>query len=81
MVVPSLWFAEGITSYLDQFLPLTAGLSSEPELLEDLGQDLSRYLLTPGRQVQSLRQSSQEAWVKLYRADAYAGDSQVSYYL
>ena len=81
VVVPSLWFAEGITSYLDQFLPLTAGLSSEPELLEDLGQDLSRYLLTPGRQVQSLRQSSQEAWVKLYRADAYAGDSQVSYYL
>ncbi len=81
VVVPSLWFAEGITSYLDQFLPLTAGLSSELELLNDLGKDLSRYLLTPGRQVQSLRESSQEAWVKLYRADAYAGDSQVSYYL
>jgi predicted metalloprotease with PDZ domain len=31
--------------------------------------------------VQSLRHSSQEAWVKLYRADAYAPDSQVSYYL
>jgi predicted metalloprotease with PDZ domain len=81
VVVPSLWFAEGITSYCDQFLPLTAGLGSEPELLEDLGQDLSRYLLTPGRQVQSLEASSQEAWVKLYRADAYAGDNQVSYYL
>ena len=79
--VPSLWFAEGITSYFDQFLPLTAGLSTEMDLLTDLGQDLSRYLLTPGRQVQSLRESSQEAWVKLYRADAYAGDSQVSYYL
>ena len=51
------------------------------DLLTDLGQDLSRYLLTPGRQVQSLRDSSQEAWIKLYRADAYAGDSQVSYYL
>lgn len=79
--VPSLWFAEGITSYVDQFLPLTAGLSREADLLSDLGQDLSRYLLTPGRQVQSLRDSSQEAWVKLYRADAYAADSQVSYYL
>ena len=79
--VPSLWFAEGITSYVDQFLPLTAGLSTEADLLTDLGQDLSRYLLTPGRQVQSLRDSSQEAWIKLYRADAYAGDSQVSYYL
>ena len=81
VVVPSLWFAEGITSYFDQFLPLTAGLSSDMDLLTDLGQDLSRYLLTPGRQVQNLRESSQEAWVKLYRADAYAGDSQVSYYL
>jgi len=79
--VPSLWFAEGITSYVDQLLPLMAGLSTEPELLQDLGQDLSRYRLTPGRQVQSLRDSSEEAWVKLYRADAYSGDSQVSYYL
>ena len=80
-VVPSLWFAEGVTSYLDQFLPHAAGLSSSEQLLEDLGEDLSRYHLTPGRSVQSLRHSSQEAWVKLYKADAYAPDSQVSYYL
>ncbi|MEO1003681.1 MAG: PDZ domain-containing protein [Cyanobacteria bacterium J06638_7] len=81
VVVPSLWFAEGITSYVDQLLPHAAGLGSEAELLSDLGRDLSRYLLTPGRAVQSLRQSSQEAWVKLYKADAYAIDSQISYYL
>lgn len=80
-VVPSLWFAEGVTSYLDQFLPLSAGLTQPDELLVDLGEDLSRYRLTPGRFVQSLRESSQEAWVKLYKADAYSGDSQVSYYL
>ncbi|WP_411869170.1 M61 family metallopeptidase [Vulcanococcus limneticus] len=80
-IVPTLWFAEGITSYLDQFLPLLAGRSSAADLLDDLGEDLSRYRLTPGRSVQSLRDSSQEAWVKLYRADAYAADSQISYYL
>jgi predicted metalloprotease with PDZ domain len=80
-IIPSLWFAEGVTSYVDQLLPLAAGLSQLDDLLVDLGDDLSRYLLTPGRHVQSLRSSSQEAWVKLYRADAYAGDSQVSYYL
>jgi predicted metalloprotease with PDZ domain len=80
-VVPSLWFAEGITSYVDQLLPLAAGVSDADGLLHDLGEDLSRYRLTPGRQVQSLRTSSQEAWVKLYKADAYAADSQVSYYL
>ena len=79
--VPTLWFAEGVTSYVDQLLPLTAGLSSPDQLFEDLGSDLSRYRLTPGRRVQSLRESSEEAWVKLYRADAYAPDSQISYYL
>jgi predicted metalloprotease with PDZ domain len=80
-IVPTLWFAEGITSYLDLLLPRAAGLTTEEEVLEDLGADLSRYLLTPGRHGQSLRQSSQEAWVKLYRQDAYSADSQVSYYL
>ena len=80
-VVPSLWFAEGVTSYLDQFLPLTAGLSEPEDLFLDLAEDLSRYRLTPGRAVQSLRESSQEAWVKLYKADAYSADAQVSYYL
>lgn len=81
VVVPSLWFAEGVTSYLDQLIPHLAGLTSEAEVLEDLGRDLSRYLLCGGRQVQSLRQSSEEAWVKLYKPDAYSPNSQVSYYL
>ncbi len=80
-VVPTLWFAEGVTSYLDQFMPLSAGLSDPEDLLTDLAEDLSRYRLTPGRGVQSLRESSQEAWVKLYKADAYSADAQVSYYL
>ncbi len=80
-VVPSLWFAEGLTSYYDQLLPQAAGLSGEEELLADLGADLSRYRLTPGRAVQSLRQSSQEAWVKLYRPDPHGPDCQISYYL
>jgi len=80
-IVPCLWFAEGVTSYLDLLLPLAAGVGTEAELLEDLGADLSRYLLTPGRRVQGLRQSAQEAWVKLYRQDASSADSQISYYL
>jgi predicted metalloprotease with PDZ domain len=81
VVVPSLWFAEGVTSYLDQLLPHAAGICSQDDVLSDLGSDLSRYLLSPGRQVQSLRQSSEEAWVKLYKSDAYSPNNQVSYYL
>ncbi len=81
MLVPSLWFAEGITSYCDQFLPFAAGVDQESEVLKDLGTDISRYLLTPGRFVQSLRDSSLEAWVKLYRQDAHSSNNQISYYL
>ncbi|MCP9805398.1 M61 family metallopeptidase [Cyanobium sp. T1B-Tous] len=81
VVVPTLWFAEGITSYVDQLLPHSAGCCTEAEVLEDLGADLSRYLLSPGRQVQSLRASSEEAWVKLYQPDAHSPNSQISYYL
>ncbi|MFO0104358.1 MAG: M61 family peptidase, partial [Cyanobium sp.] len=80
-VVPSLWFAEGVTSYVDQLLPHVAGICTPEEVLSDLGSDLSRTLLTPGRRVPSLRLSSQEAWVKLYKPDAYSANSQVSYYL
>jgi len=82
VIVPTLWFAEGVTSYFDQFLPLTVGLSTEEQLFEDLGAEITRYRLTPGRlSGQTLRQSSQEAWVKLYRRDADSDDSQISYYL
>jgi predicted metalloprotease with PDZ domain len=79
--VPTLWFAEGVTSYYDLLLLGSCGLSSEADTLEDLGEELSRYRLCMGRSVQSLRDSSLEAWVKLYRQDAYSADSQVSYYL
>jgi predicted metalloprotease with PDZ domain len=79
--IPSLWFAEGVTSYYDLLLPGSCGLCSEEDTLTDLGEELSRYLLCAGRSVQSLRDSSQEAWVKLYRQDAYSANSQVSYYL
>jgi predicted metalloprotease with PDZ domain len=81
VIVPTLWFVEGITSYYDLFLPQLAGLSDEADLLADLGDDLCRYFRTPGRFVQSLRESSEEAWVKLYRQDAYSNNNQISYYI
>ncbi len=76
-----LWFAEGVTSYYDLALPLLAGRSDRDQLLKDLGRDLSRVLLNPGLQVQSLADSSREAWVRLYKRAPAAADSQISYYL
>ena len=80
VVSEGLWFAEGITSYYDLTFPLLAGRSDRRTLLKDLGDDLSRVLLTPGRQIQSLAASAREAWVKLYKATPASRDDQVSYY-
>jgi len=81
VVVPTLWFAEGITSYVDQLLVHAAGCCTAADVLADLGEDLSRYQLSRGRFVQSLRSSSEEAWVKLYRPHPHAANQQISYYL
>ena len=81
VIVPTLWFAEGVTSYFDSLVVYRAGLCSKEELLAEWAEQISRYLTTPGRRVQSLRESSEEAWVKLYRRDAHSDNQQVSYYL
>ncbi len=78
---PSLWFCEGVTSYYDPLLPLRAGCYGVDFFLECLGKDLSRYLTTPGRFVQPLTESSTDAWIKLYRRDAWSDNQQMSYYL
>ena len=46
-----------------------------------MGKEISKYLSTPGREVQSLSESSFDAWIKLYRRDANSDNSQISYYL
>jgi predicted metalloprotease with PDZ domain len=78
---PSLWFSEGTTSYYDLLIPLRAGIYDAQTFLTSLSKEISRYEKTPGRRVQSLSESSFDAWIKLYRQDANSGNSQISYYL
>jgi predicted metalloprotease with PDZ domain len=78
---PSLWFSEGTTSFYDLVLPYRAGIYSAKAYLNSLSKEISRYLLTPGRLVQPLSESSFDAWIKLYRPDANSANSQISYYL
>ncbi|HIK04995.1 MAG TPA: M61 family metallopeptidase [Trichormus sp. M33_DOE_039] len=78
---PSLWFCEGTTSYYDLIIPLRAGIYEVKTYLNYWSKEISRFLTTPGRKVQSLSESSFDAWIKLYRPDANSGNSQISYYL
>lgn len=78
---PSLWFCEGTTSYFDLLIPLRAGIYNRKTYLKNLSKDISKYLNTIGRTVQPLGESSYDAWIKLYRRDAYSDNNQISYYL
>jgi predicted metalloprotease with PDZ domain len=77
----SLWFCEGTTSYYDILIPLRAGIYDQKTCLKSFSKDISRYLNTIGRKVQPLGESSYDAWIKLYRREAYSDNNQISYYL
>lgn len=77
----SLWFSEGTTSYYDLIIPLRAGIYNQKTFFDLLSKDISQYLNISGRKVQPLSESSFDAWIKLYRRDAYSNNNQISYYL
>lgn len=77
---PSLWFAEGVTSYYDDLLVHRAGLFSRDEYLKRLSKQIEALQTTPGRQVQPLESASFDAWIKYYRRDENTNNSAVSYY-
>jgi predicted metalloprotease with PDZ domain len=75
-----LWFFEGFTSYFDDWLLVKAGLIDAPHYLRLLGKTIASVQQTPGRKVQSVAQSSFDAWVKYYRQDENTPNATVSYY-
>jgi len=76
-----LWLAEGLTSFMDNYLTLKTGLISEKEYWELIRDDLNLYFSIPGRKYDSLEASSFDAWIKLYRPHENSRNSTISYYL
>ncbi len=77
---PSLWIAEGVTSYYEDLLLVRAGLMSSDEFLAGMGGSVSQVQRSKGSKVQSLRDSSHDAWIKFYRPESNSSDTTVSYY-
>jgi predicted metalloprotease with PDZ domain len=75
-----LWVAEGITDYYADLVLRRAGLISEGEFLGATARSIQNLQNTPGRLVQSVEESSFDAWVKYYRQDENSVNSQISYY-
>ena len=75
-----LWFFEGFTSYYDDLLLRRAKRIDNATYLKLLSKTINQVQQTPGRLVQSVAQSSFDAWVKYYRQDENTANATVSYY-
>ncbi len=75
-----LWFFEGITSYYDDLILLRSGVIKPKEYLELLATVVTRVLCSPGRHLQSVTESSFDAWIKFYQIDENTPNSGISYY-
>ncbi|USA53547.1 PDZ domain-containing protein [Acinetobacter sp. C32I] len=75
-----LWIFEGFTSYYDDLILLRSGVISQKSYLDLLKAQIDRYLQNPGRFVQSVAESSFDAWIKFYRQDENSNNAGTSYY-
>ena len=77
----SLWWFEGMTSYLDDRLLYEAGLISLEEYLEILQKAINRHYQHQGRCKRNIKEASHQAWIGLYQADEQAYRIVGNYYL
>jgi predicted metalloprotease with PDZ domain len=75
-----LWAFEGITAYYDELALVRCGCIDEKSYLELLAQTVTRVMRAPGRLVQTVAESSFDAWTKFYKQDENAPNAIVSYY-
>lgn len=75
-----LWVFEGITSYYQDLMLLRSDLIGRDAYLDRLAQTLTKVYRTPGRALQTLAESSFEAWDKLYKPEPNSANATISYY-
>ncbi len=75
-----LWIFEGFTSYYDDLFLVRTGLIDETQYLEALVTTVDQVLSGHGRTLQSVAESSFDAWTKYYRSDENTPNAVVSYY-
>ena len=76
----NLWIAEGFTAYYQDIFTKRAGLLSPEKYLEGLATAISVVENQPGNRVQTLSESSFDAWIKHYRPNENSPNSTISYY-
>lgn len=75
-----LWIFEGFTSYYDDLLLLRSGALGVEDYFQALGETIGNVMRAPGRALQSVAESSFDAWSRYYRQDENSPNAIVSYY-
>lgn len=75
-----LWVAEGITSYYDELAMVRAGFTKPAQFLTTLEGYVNDLENRPGSRIQTLAQSSHDAWIKEYRPNENSKNTSISYY-
>jgi predicted metalloprotease with PDZ domain len=75
-----LWLIEGWTAYYDDLLCQRAGLFTRQQYLEAAAKNVNGMLAAPGRFRLGLRESSFDAWIRLYKPDENTRNSSQNYY-
>jgi predicted metalloprotease with PDZ domain len=76
----NLWFSEGITSYYADLISQRAGFISTTEYLTGLADEISAVENQPGNKVETVAESSWDAWIKYYRPNENSKNATISYY-
>jgi alpha-galactosidase len=77
---PSLWLAEGVTSYLADLAVARAGLAGREGFLSSMSGAIRELQESPGRLLQTVEQSSLDVWTNS-NSGVGAAASTVSYYV
>lgn len=75
-----LWVFEGFTSYFDDLALVRSGVISKEDYFNLVLNNLARYSRAPGDRMQSLAESSFDAWTKFYAQNENTVNQGVSYY-
>ncbi|HZI51999.1 MAG TPA: PDZ domain-containing protein, partial [Terriglobia bacterium] len=75
-----LWFCEGTTSYYDELVLVRAGLETPAAYLKTIAEAIYQRRARPGALVQSLSESSFDAWIKFNSPTPDDMNATVSFY-
>ncbi|GAB3902188.1 PDZ domain-containing protein [Larkinella knui] len=75
-----LWVSEGITTFYQSLILKRCGFLTSEAYLRSFAGEITGIENSPGNAVQSVAESSLDAWIKLYRPNENSVNSTVSYY-